>query len=103
MIYTVKDLLKMCFLKTHSELKGASNDLTLCPSADLSPCLNLLCLLHYCCLCITGVLQMRTSVRSGTPVLMPATTPWAPTTALVLEASLSQLTAGPVRVDDSQT
>lgn len=48
-------------------------------------------------------LQMRMSVRSGTPVLMPATTPWAPTTALVLGVSLSQLTAGPVRVDRSHT
>lgn len=46
---------------------------------------------------------MRTSVRSGTLVLMPATTPWAPTTALVPEDSPSQLTAGPVRVHNSQT
>lgn len=47
--------------------------------------------------------QMRTSVRSGTPVLMPATTPWAPTTAPVPEASQSQLMAGPVRVHNTHT
>lgn len=45
------------------------------------------------------VLQMRTSVRSVTRALTPATTPWAPTTARAHEASPSQRTAGLARVD----
>lgn len=48
-------------------------------------------LLHY-------VLQMRTSVRLVTLVLMLVITPWAPTTARVHEASRSQLMAGLARV-----
>lgn len=65
--------------------------------------LNLLCclllFLQYCIL----YLQTRMSVRSGTLALMLATTQWAPTTALVPEASPSQLMAGPVKVHNSQT
>lgn len=48
--------------------------------------------------CVTIEPQMRTSARWGTPVLTPATTSWAPTTARVPEASPSQLTAGRVKV-----
>lgn len=44
------------------------------------------------------VLQMRTSVRSGTLVLTLVTTPWAPTTARVHEASPFQQMAGRARV-----
>lgn len=47
---------------------------------------------------IIHVLQMRMSVRLETLVLMPVTTPWAPTIVPAPEASQSQLMAGPVRV-----
>lgn len=42
--------------------------------------------------------QTRTSARWATPVLTPATTSWAPTTARAPEASPSRLTAGRVKV-----
>lgn len=52
---------------------------------------------------IIYVLQMRMSVRLGTPVLMPATTPWAPTTAPAPVVSQSQLMAGLARVHNTHT
>jgi len=42
------------------------------------------------------------NVRLAIPVLIPATTPWAPTTAPVPGASPSQLMAGPARVRNTQ-
>lgn len=71
-------------------------------TTEFSHCM-LKCALIVALLFITLDLQMRMSARWGTPVLMPATTSWAPTTALVPEASPSQLTAGRVRVEKTKT
>lgn len=50
---------------------------------------------------ITLVLKMRMSATLATLVLMHVTMPWAPTTVPALEASQSQLMAGPVRVQSN--
>lgn len=69
-------------------------------TTEFSLCMLKCALIVALLLFVTLDLQMRMSARWGTPVLMPATTSWAPTTALVPEASPSQLTAGRVKVDD---